>query len=244
MPKTLDLLAFDLGAESGRAVLGRLDGDRLRLSELHRFPNEPVRLRTGLHWDVLRLFAEVKRGLVLCAEKHGRPTSIGVDTWGVDFALLDREGTLLGNPYHYRDSRTEGMLEEAFQRVPREEIFERTGIQFMRQNALYQLLSMALTHSPLVEAAETFLTIPDLFNYWLSGRTVCEFTNATTTQCYDPRAGAWAMSLLERLGIPSHFFAEVVSPGMVLGPVVPSVAEQPFEGAWWAGWDSNPRLPD
>ena len=226
MPKTLDLLAFDLGAESGRAVLGRFDGDRLRLSEVHRFPNEPVRLPDGLHWDVLRLFAEVKRGLALCAETHGRPASIGVDTWGVDFALLDRQGALLGNPYHYRDSRTEGMLEEAFQRVPREEIFERTGIQFMRQNALYQLLSMALARSPLLEAAETFLTMPDLFNYWLSGRTVCEFTNATTTQCYDPRAGGWATSLLERLGIPSHFFAEVVSPGTVLGPLVPSVAEE------------------
>ncbi len=226
MPKTLDLLAFDLGAESGRAVLGRFDGDRLRLSELHRFPNEPVRLPDGLHWDVLRLFAEVKRGLALCAEKHGRPASIGVNTWGVDFALLDREGTLLGNPYHYRDSRTEGMLEEAFQRVRREEIFERTGIQFMQVNALYQLLSMALARSPLLEAAETFLTMPDLFNYWLSDRTVCEFTNATTTQCYDPRAGGWATSLLERLGIPSHFFAEVVSPGTVLGPLVPSVAEE------------------
>jgi rhamnulokinase len=226
MPKTLDLLAFDLGAESGRAVLGRFDGDRLRLSELHRFANEPVRLPDGLHWDVLRLFAEVKRGLALCAEKHGRPASVGVDTWGVDFALLDREGTLLGNPYHYRDGRTEGMIDEACRRVPREEIFERTGIQFMRTNALYQLLSMALARSPLLEVAETFLTMPDLFNHWLSGRTVCEFTNATTTQCYDPRAGGWATSLLERLGIPSHFFPEVVPPGTVLGPLVPSVAEE------------------
>jgi rhamnulokinase len=226
MPKTLDLLAFDLGASGGRVVLGRFDGDRLRLSELHRFPNEPVRLPDGLHWDVLRLFAEVKRGLALCAKKYGRPASIGVDTWGVDFALLDRGGALLGNPYHYRDSRTEGMLEEAFQRVRREEIFERTGIQFMRQNTLYQLLSMALARSPLLEAAETFLMIPDLFNYWLSGRTVCEFTDATTTQCYDPRAGGWATPMLERLGIPSHFFAEVVSPATVLGPLIPSVAEE------------------
>jgi rhamnulokinase len=226
MSKTLDLLAFDLGASGGRAVLGCFDGDRLRLSEVHRFPNEPVRLPDGLHWDVLRLFAEVKRGLALCGEKHGRPASIGVDTWGVDFALLDHQGSLLGNPHHYRDSRTQGMLEEAFQRVPREEIFERTGIQFMRWNALYQLLSMALARSPLLEAAETFLMMPDLFNYWLSGRAVCEFTDATTSQCYDPRAGAWATSMLKRLGIPTHFLAELVSPGTVLGPLLPSMAEE------------------
>jgi rhamnulokinase len=226
MSKTLDLLAFDLGASGGRAVLGSFDGDRLRLSEVHRFPNGPVRLPDGLHWDVLRLFAEVKHGLALCGEKHGRPASIGVDTWGVDFALLDRQGALLSNPHHYRDSRTEGMIEKAFQRLPREEIFERTGIQFMRMNSLYQLLSMALSSSPFLEAAETLLMIPDLFNYWLSGRTLCEFTDATTTQFYDPRAGGWATSMLERLGIPTHFLAEVVPPGTVLGPLLPSVAEE------------------
>jgi rhamnulokinase len=226
MPKTLDLLAFDLGAESGRAVLGRFDGDRLRLTEVHRFPNEPVRLADGLHWDVLRLFAEVKRGLALCAKKHGRPASIGLDTWGVDFALLDGKGSLIGNPHHYRDRRTDGMLEEAFRRVGREEIFERTGIQFMQFNTLYQLLSMAMDRSPMLEAAEVLLMMPDLFNYWLSGRAVCEFTDATTSQCYDPRAGGWATSMLERLGIPSHFFPEVVPPGTVLGPLAPSVAEE------------------
>jgi rhamnulokinase len=226
MPKTLDLLAFDLGASGGRAVLGSFDGDRLRLNEVHRFPNEPVRLPDGLHWDVLRLFAEVKRGLALCSEKHGRPASIGIDTWGIDFGLLDRQGALLGNPYHYRDSRTEGMFEEAFRRVPREEIFERTGIQFMRWNTLYQLLSMALARSPLLDAAATLLTMPDLLNYWLSGRAVCEFTNATTTQFYDPRAGGWAKSMLEELGIPIHFLAQVVPPGTVLGPLLSSVAEE------------------
>lgn len=226
MPRTLDLLAFDLGAESGRAVLGHFDGERLSLSEVHRFPNEPVRLPDGLHWDALRLFAELKRGLTLCAREHVRPASIGVDTWGVDFALLDRGGALLGNPYHYRDGRSEGMMEEAFRRVRREEIFERTGIQFMQFNSLFQLLSMALARSPLLECAETFVTMPDLFNYWLSGRAVCEFTNATTTQCYDPRAGGWATSMLERLGIPTRFLPEVVPPGTVLGPLVSSVAEE------------------
>jgi len=226
MPRTLDLLAFDLGAESGRAVLGRFDGERLHLSEVHRFSNEPVRLPDGLHWDVLRLFGEVKRGLMLCASEHGQPAGVGVDAWGVDFALLDRRGALLGNPYHYRDRRTEGMMEEAFRRVPRQEIFERTGIQFMQINTLYQLLAMVVGGSPALEVAETFLTIPDLFNYWLSGRAVCEFTSATTTQFYDPRAGAWATSLLERLGLPTGFLPEVIPPATSLGPLAPFVAEE------------------
>jgi rhamnulokinase len=184
----LSFLALDLGAESGRAMLGQFDGTRLQLSEAHRFSNGPVRLPSGLHWDVLRLWSEIKRGIALATQEcEGELTSVGLDTWGVDFGLLDRSGALLGNPYHYRDSRTDGMLDEAFSRVGREEIFERTGIQFMQLNSLYQLLSMVVGGSPVLEMAETFLTMPDLFNYWLTGRKVCEFSNATTTQCYGPR---------------------------------------------------------
>jgi rhamnulokinase len=226
MPHTADLLAFDLGAESGRAVLGRYDGSRLRLTEVHRFANGPVRARDGLHWDVRRLFEEIKRGLALCRQQYGRPASIGIDTWGVDFALLDRQGDLLGEPFHYRDSRTEGVMEEAFKRVPRHEIFECTGIQFLPFNTLYQLFSMVLAGSPVLALAHRFLTIPDLFNYWLSGRALCEFTNATTTQFYDPQAGAWATSLLDRLGIPTHFLPEVIPPGTVLGDLLPSVSDE------------------
>jgi rhamnulokinase len=226
MPHTVDLLAFDLGAESGRAILGRYDGERLRLTEVHRFANGPVRAADGLHWDVQQLFEGVKRGLALCRQQHGPPASIGIDTWGVDFALLDQEGGLLSDPFHYRDGRTNGVMEEAFRRVPREEIFESTGIQFMQFNTLYQLFSMVLAGSPLLKQARTFLTIPDLFNYWLSGRALCEFTNATTTQFYDPRAGAWATSLLERLSIPTHLLPEVVPPGTVLGDLLPSVYEE------------------
>jgi len=225
MSHTADLLAFDLGAESGRAILGRYDGDRLSLTEVHRFANGPVRAPDGLHWDVQRLFKEIKRGLVLCRRRYGRPASIGIDTWGVDFALLDRGGALLGQPFHYRDSRTEGVMEEAFKRVPRQEIFERTGIQFLPFNTLYQLFSMVLAGSPVLELAHTFLTIPDLFNYWLTGRALCEFTNATTTQFYDPRAGTWATSLLDKLGIPTHFLPEVIPPGTVLGDLLPSVGD-------------------
>ena len=236
MTHPLNFLAFDLGAESGRAMLGQFDGKRLQLSEVHRFPNVPVRLPDGLHWDVLRLWAEIKQGMALTAREYGEAlTGLGLDTWGVDFALLDRDGRLVANPYHYRDSRTDGMVEEAFRRVPREAIFEQTGIQFMPINSLYQLLSMVVSHSPALEIAETFLTIPDLFNYWLTGRTVCEFSNATTTQCYDPRLspperegqrGGWAKSLLERLGIPTCIFPEVAPPGTVLGRLLPSVAEE------------------
>ncbi len=223
---TEKFLAFDLGAESGRAMLGRYDGERLRLTEVHRFANGPIRAADGLHWDVQRLFEEMKHGLALCREQYGRPASIGVDTWGVDFALLDERGKLLGEPFHYRDSRTEGVMEEAFKRVPRAEIFEQTGIQFLPFNTLYQLFSMVLGGSPVLEQAHTFLTIPDLLNYWLTGRTVCEFTNATTTQFYNPREGTWATSLLDRLGIPTGFLPPIVPPGTVLGDLLPSIAEE------------------
>jgi len=227
MSNQLEFLALDLGAESGRAVLGQFDGERLRLSEAHRFPNGPVRLPDGLHWDVLRLWTEIKRGLALAIQKHGADLAgVGLDTWGVDFGLLDRDGALVSNPYHYRDSRTDGMLDEAFRRVPRAEIFEQTGIQFMQLNSLYQLLAMVVGRSPALDIAETFLTMPDLFNYWLTGRKVCEFSIATTTQCYDPRQGDWAIPLLEQLGIPAHIFPEIVPPGTVLGQLLPAVAEE------------------
>jgi rhamnulokinase len=236
MSHQLSLLAFDLGAESGRAMLGRFDGEYLRLSELHRFPNGPVRLPDGLHWDVLRLWTEVKHGLALAGREHGADLAgVGLDTWGVDFGLLDRDGALVSNPYHYRDSRTDGMVEQAFRRVPRAEIFEHTGIQFMQLNSLYQLLSMVVSGSPALDIAETFLTMPDLFNHWLTGRAVCEFSIATTTQCYDPRKRGWAVSLLERLGIPTHIFPEIVPPATVLGELSPAVADE-------VGLDSLPVI--
>jgi rhamnulokinase len=227
MSNHLNFLALDLGAESGRAMLGQFDGERLQLSQVYRFPNDPVRLPKGLHWDALRLWSEIKQGLALAAQECGGALAgTGLDTWGVDFGLLDRDGALVSNPYHYRDSRTDGMLDEAFRRVPRAEIFEQTGIQFMQINSLYQLLSMIVRHSPALDIAETFLTMPDLFNSWLTGRKVCEFSNATTTQCYDPRKGDWARRLLERLGIPVHIFPEIVPPGTVLGELLPPVAEE------------------
>ena len=206
-------------------MLGCFDGERLQLSEVHRFPNVPVYLPSGLHWDILRLWGEVVEGLALAVREHGPGlASVGIDTWGVDFCLLDRDGALISNPYHYRDSRTDGMLDEAFRSVPRAEIFEQTGIQFLQLNSLYQLLSMVASGSPALDIAETFLTIPDLLNYWLTGQAACEFSNATTTQCHNPRTGDWARDLLGRLEIPDHIFPGIVPSGTNLGPPQPSVA--------------------
>lgn len=220
-------LAIDLGAESGRAVLGRLDGARLAIEELHRFPNLPVRLPDGLHWNALRLWSEVSDSIRMAAYQHGdRLASVGLDTWGVDFALLDRRDGLIGNPVHYRDNRTDGMQAEAFRRMPREQIFEHTGIQFMQINTLYQLLALVVTRDPALEIAATFLTMPDLLNFWLTGQKGCEFTNATTTQCYDPRASGWATPVLEALGIPTGIFPQVIAPGTVLGPLRPALAQE------------------
>ena len=213
-----ELLAFDLGAESGRALLGRFDGDRLTLADVHRFPNTPVRLPGGLHWNVLQLWQEIKHGIALAHQQAGaRLSSVGLDTWGVDFALLDRTGALVGNPFHYRDSRTDGMMEVAYSKVSRAEIFAQTGIQFMPINSLFQLVAMVERGAPALEIAHTFLTIPDLFNYWLTGETACEFSNATTTQCYNPRTRTWASPLLQQLGIPTGIFPNLVQPGTVLG---------------------------
>jgi rhamnulokinase len=208
-------LAFDLGAESGRAVLGTLSEGRLSLRELHRFPNGPVPVSGTLYWDVFRLWGEVLQGLRLAADAD--LAGVGLDAWGVDFGLLDESGALLGNPVHYRDARTDGMMERAFEKVPRREIFERTGIQFMQLNTLYQLYSMVVSGAPVLRHAASLLTMPDLLNYWLSGRTASEFTIATTTQCYDPRAKGWATDVLAALDIPTHIFQEVVPPGTVLG---------------------------
>jgi rhamnulokinase len=218
-----NFVALDLGAESGRAVVGQFKGRQLALYEVHRFRNGPVRVAGHLHWDVLRLFDEIQNGLQLAAKQYGDVASLGVDTWGVDFGLLDRTGTLIGNPYHYRDHRTDGVMEQVFARVPRAEVFAATGIQFMQLNTLYQLYAMAGT--PALDIAQTLLMMPDLFNYWLTGEKVSEFTIATTTQFYDSRHHAWADDLLERLGLPNQIMPQVISPATVIGPRLPDLAD-------------------
>jgi rhamnulokinase len=226
-----DYLALDLGAESGRAIVATLNGEKLTLNEVHRFGNGPVRLPDGIHWDVLRLWSEIKAGITAAIKTGARPAAIGLDTWGVDFALLDKNGALLGNPFHYRDARTDGVVEKAFEVVSRAGIFAQTGIQFMQLNTLYQLYSMSLAKSPLFDVAATFVTIPDLFNYWLSGVLANEFSIATTTQCYNPQTCDWAKGMLAALGIPARLFGPVSQPGTVLGTLLPAVAEETGAGA-------------
>ena len=218
------LLAFDLGAESGRGVLGLFDGERLKLQVIHRFANGPVRTLGALHWDVLRLYAEMLTTLRRCAADHGGIDSLGVDTWGVDFALLGRDGTLLGNPRHYRDPHTEGIMDEAFARVSRQEIFRQTGLQFMRFNTLFQLLALQRKRSPLLEVADSLLMMPDLFHFFFTGTQVNEFTDASTTQMYDPSVRGWANGLLKAFELPAQILGKIVLPGTVLGALRPSVA--------------------
>ena len=208
------IIAVDLGAESGRVMQVAFDGKSLRLEELHRFPNIPVQARDTLYWDVLSLWHGITEGL---AKAPSDAASIGVDTWGVDFALLDKNGKLLSSPVHYRDKRTEGMFDWVFARIPRRKVFEHTGIQFMIINTLYQVASMVRDRSPILDAAHTFLTIADLFNYWLSGSKTCEFTFASTTQFFNPVSGGWDRELLSTLGIQTGIFPEIVQPGTRLG---------------------------
>ncbi len=218
-------LAVDLGAESGRVVAGRYDGARLALEEVHRFSNTPVKVHGSLRWDILSLFAEVKRGLAAAARKYGSSlASVGVDTWGVDYGLLDKRGDLLGNPVHYRDNRTDGMMDEAFKRLSKQDIYSCTGIQFLFFNTVYQLLSDVVHSNPALAIADRLLFTPDLLNYWLTGQKLNERTIASTSQIYDPKSRGWSKSVIEKLGLPEKIFGEIVSPGTVLGTLLRDLA--------------------
>ncbi|MGH2945604.1 MAG: rhamnulokinase [Solirubrobacteraceae bacterium] len=210
--------AVDLGAESGRVVHGRLDRDRVTLWVAHRFPNRPVRLPDGLRWNLLALFTEVLHGLRRVASTS-RLRGVGIDTWGIDYALLDGRGRVLGLPFHYRDPRTEGMIERAHGRVPPAELYAATGIQTMPINTVFQLL--ADEGSPALAAAERIALVPDLLSHWLVGECVNEATNASTTGLLDARSGTWAREIVARLGLPAAPFAgDPVEPGTTLGPVL------------------------
>ncbi len=225
-------LAFDLGAESGRAMLGTIDGGLLHLEELHRFLNEPVRIPAGLFWDTFRLFHEIQRGLAVAGrERRLTLAGIGIDTWGVDFGLLDREGALLDSPRHYRDARNNGMLERTFSVLPKQEIYAATGIQFMQFNSLYQVYASRLSESPALDAAERLLFMPDLFSYWLSGVARAEMSIASTSQFYDPARKRWATELFDKLGLPARILAEVAPSGTRLGPLLPWVSQAAGLGA-------------
>ena len=221
---TAKILAIDLGAESGRGLIGSFDGDRLALEVVHRFPNGGVATLDTLHWDVLSLWREMLTTLRKAEAEHSPLASVGVDTWGVDFALLGRDGSLLGNPRHYRDPHTENIMDTAFARVPRAEIFRQTGIQFMRFNSLFQLLALMRDRSPILNAAETMLFIPDLFHYWMTGIKVNEYTDASTSQMIQPGTRTWARELIRAFGIPEKILGTLVQPGTVLGPLRSGVA--------------------
>ena len=219
-----NFLAVDLGASSGRVVIGRWDGNKFSLEELHRFSNGGVSLLGHMHWDVLRLWSEICDALAKYRATHdGPPAGISVDSWGVDFGLLDSSGALIGNPFHYRDSRTDGIAELTMQSVSPREIYQQTAIQTLHFNTIFQLFSMVRSESAQLASAKTLLMIPDLFHYFLSGEIAVEYTNATTSQMYSSEAGDWARPLLDRLKIPTGILPRIVKPGTILGQVRPDI---------------------
>src|SRR2546430_6833991 len=219
-------LAIDLGAESGRIMAGLWDGKRIRLEEMHRFPNGPVEIAGTLRWDVLRLWSEIQNGLSLAARQFGKQIkSVGVATWGVDFVLLSKSDELVGQPFHYRDARTQGVMEKAFARVPRPEIFASTGVQFMELNTLYQLLALQAQSPEVLAAADCLLMMPDFFHWCLSGMKAAEFSEATTTQFFHPTKRDWSFDLIRKFGLPTAILPKVIDPGTLLGVVRDGVAD-------------------
>ena len=221
---TAHFLAFDLGAESGRAVLGRLRSGLLDITETHRFPNRPRKTDASLRWDISHLWSEMRNAFarVPVTALDG----IGIDTWGVDYGLLDARGELIENPYHYRDARTDGIMGAVFKRIPRNEIYAITGIQFLPFNTLYQLFAACHITPDVIERAQTLLTIPDILNYWCTGNAVCEYTNATTTQMVDAKTRGWATELFDRLDLPARLLAPMVQPGSVAGTLTDAASHK------------------
>ncbi len=220
-------LAIDLGAESGRVMAGLWNGKSIRLEEIHRFPNGSVALAGTLRWDVMRLWAEIQNGLALAAKKYGKSiVSVGADTWGVDYVLLNKHDEMLGQPYAYRDARTDRMMDRAFKKVPRHKIFAQTGLQFMQFNSLFQLLAVKQNTPELLDAADCLLFIPDFIHWALCGSRVAEFTIASTSQCLNPLTRNWATGLLREFGLPTSIFPKIAQPGAKLGALRPALAEK------------------
>lgn len=227
MNKIYKFLAFDFGASSGRAMLATFDGEKITLEEKHRFSNDPVNINGDLHWDALRLFFEIKQGILKCANSGDRDIDcIGIDTWGVDYGLLDKNDKLLGNPFHYRDTRTEGMYDEAFKKASKEEIFNSTGIAYNWFNTVFQLLSAKLSDDVALNNAKTLLFMPDLFNFFLTGEKRTEYTIASTSQMFDSQKHEWAYDMLKKLDIPTDIFADMIYPGEKVGTLKPELAEE------------------
>ena len=219
------VLAFDFGASGGRAMCGTFDGEKITIEELHRFSNDPVILNGTMYWDTLRLFFEIKQGLIK-AKKCGKIESIGIDTWGVDFGLIDKDGRLLENPVHYRDSRTEGMLEESFKMIDKQKFYEITGNQFMEINTAFQLLYLLKNRKDILDRTDKMLLTPDLFNYFLTGEKKAEYSIASTTQLLDARKGEWSDEVIEALKLPKHIFPEIVPTGTKVGVLTDEICDE------------------
>ena len=222
-----EFVACDFGAGSGRLILGTLSDGTVSLKDIHRFSNREVEILDHYYWDLPLLFAELKKGLSrLRSEGHREISSIGVDTWGVDFGLIARDGSVLGNPVAYRDSRTDGMMERAFELMPRKDLYQVTGIQFIQINTLFQLLSMVQASSPLLEVADNLLMVPDLFNYLMTGEVVSEYTIASTSQLLDAARKDWANSVFESVGLPRDMMPPIVEPGHIVGRLRSNVCKE------------------
>lgn len=220
-------IAVDLGAESGRVMLGRVSDETLELEEMHRFANGPIKEGNSLRWDFPRLLSEIKAGIQKAVKKtEGQVACIAVDSWGVDFGLLDENGTLLENPYNYRDGRTDDMMDKAFDSVGKRAIYDQTGIQFMQINTLYQLLAMRQSNVPVLDQAKTLLFMADLLAYCLCGRPYAEYTLASTSQLMDMKTGQWAAGLFEKLDLPLAIMPAVVPAGTLVGKLTEEVAAE------------------
>ncbi|MDD5602700.1 MAG: rhamnulokinase [Eubacteriales bacterium] len=223
----LKVLAFDYGASSGRAVLGTYDGEKIALEDIHRFANDPVMAAGSFYWDTLRLYHEMKQGLLKALKGgHGDIAGMAIDTWGVDFGLIGPSGNLIGMPYHYRDARTDGIMEKAAEILPLKEIYKITGIQFLKFNTIFQLLAMKLSRRPELEAADKMLFMPDLFAYFLTGEKNSEYTIASTSQLINAVSGTWSEKLISALGFDRNLFAGIIQPGTIAGKISGNVAEE------------------
>jgi len=219
-------IALDFGAESGRAVLGKIKNEKLSIEELHRFANRQVKVHGHIYWDLLNLFDELKNGLAKAANNgHKDISGVGVDTWGVDFGLVDRDDHFIGNPYAYRDPRTDGVMDKAFEIVSRREIYEYTGIQFMQLNSIFQLFSMVLSDHPWLQIARRLLFMPDLIAFLMTGEKNFEYTMASTSQLLNARSKTWETNLFAKLGLPIELMSSLIQPGTVAGKLLREVAD-------------------
>ena len=228
MTEKTKVLAFDFGASSGRAMLFEYDGEKLKIDEIHRFSNDPVTVGGSMYWDFLRLFFEVKQGILKCINSgNGDISAIGIDTWGVDYAFFDKNGKMLGNPHHYRDTRTQGLIDKLAGKLGgKEYIYNKTGIQFAELNSLYQMYSSLLDGDPTLDAADKVLFAPDIFNYFLTGVMKNEYTMASTSQLLDPYTKNWCGELIKKVGLPEKIFGDIIMPGTVIGTLSDEICEE------------------